>query len=524
MRPPTILLTIADDHRGTALPIPIPLTKSDLAPAFPMRMSSLLLMACVLFFGGMSPGLSAEPTVADIFSNGMVLQQNLPIPVWGSAADGTEVTVTFGGSSVSGTASGGRWRVELPAQKANSAPQKMVVKFREGNAMEIDDVLVGEVWLCAGQSNMDQRIHKKPPRELRDMPLVRQFSKGRGKDSSNVSKWTPAVGEDISLMSMTAIYFGEKLFNEMNVPVGLILAAVSGTPIESWIPKTTMEADPDTKSLMARSGDPEVRKKLSDTREKMRENPEEDGEGDLLALVSLGKPGVLHAMHIQPTVPYAIRGAIWYQGEANSKVPENSRLYGKYLSMLVASLRKDYGQADLPFFLVQLPSIEEGRKEQAPRVYEIVREQQRRFVQNTPHTGLAVSIDVNEGLHPRHKDIIGDRLAKIALAETYGKKPEGAYAGPQLKTVTFDGRRAICTFDHAAGGLQLKNHDAGLFEIAGEDGKFQPATAVVDGEKLVVESANVAEARAVRYAYKPAMAAVSLFGAGSLPASPFLYP
>ena len=470
--------------------------------------------------------LAAEPAVAEIFSPGMVLQRDTPIPVWGSAPDGTEVTVSLGASKATAKAAGGKWRVNLPAEGANTSPRKMVVSFPEGKVIEIDDVLVGEVWLCAGQSNMDQRISKSPPRELRDMPLVRQFASGRGKDSAKGSQWKAATAENINLLSMTAIYFGENLHRELNVPIGLILTAVSGTPIESWTPKEALLADTEIAALVERAGDNEVRRKLSEARKKMREDSSQGIDPELAKLISLDKPGRLYSLHIEPTVPYAIRGVIWYQGEANSKVAGNAQLYGKYLGLLVTSLREAYEQKDLPFYLVQLPSIAEGnRKERnAPLVYEIVREQQRRFVQSTPHTGLAVTIDVNEGLHPRNKNVMGDRLARVALAETYNKKTEVPHAGPLLKSVQFEGGRAICTFAHDEGGLVLKNAGASLFELAGEDGVFHPATASPNDNRLVVESPQIKNAKAVRYAFKPSMPEVCLFGSGGIPASPFLYP
>jgi sialate O-acetylesterase len=488
-------------------------------------MRKLILPFLLLLLLLRSQTFGAEFAAADIFSSGLVLQRDRPIPVWGTAPDGTEVTVSFADVSATGASVGGKWRVELPAQKASANPRSLKILFKGGEEITVDDVLVGEVWLCAGQSNMAQRIGQNPPRELADMPLVRQFAKGRGKESANPPRWTAAVGEDLALLSVTAAYFGEQLFKELNVPVGLILTAVSGTPIESWIPLQTLRADAATKVLLDKASDKETRQKMNEARKKSRENPEEAMAPELAELVTLGNAGSLYAAHIEPIMPFPVRGVIWYQGEANSRTPENAFRYGHYLTLLVASLREACLQPDLPFLLVQLPSIDEGPKEQGKaRVYEIVREQQRRFVQETPHAGLAVSVDVNEGLHPRHKNIMGDRLAAIALAEVFGKKAAGSHAGPMLKSVTFKGKQAICSFSHAEEGLELRNPDAGLFEIAGADGVFHPATASLEGGNLVVVSDAVAEAREVRYASKPSMKMVSLYGASGLPASPFRFP
>jgi len=468
-------------------------------------------------------GHAAEPTLPDIFSSGMVLQRDMPIPVWGTADDGTEVTVTLGEAKATATAAGGKWRVELPARKATTDPLTMKVTFK-GSEKEFmaNDILVGEVWLCAGQSNMAQNINKKPPRELAEMPQVRQFTRKRGKESKDPPSWLPAVGEDVSHMSITAIYFGENLHKELGVPVGLILTAVSGTPIEEWTPRATLEADADTKAKIDQAMDRETRKKMNEIRKQMREDKTVEMPAELGVLQNLTRPGRLYSQHIEPTVPFAIRGVIWYQGEANSKEPGNAKLYGKYLAMLIAGLREVYGQKDLPFYVVQLPSIEEKDRN---RPYQLTREEQRKTTQATPHTGLAVTIDIDEGLHPRSKNITGDRLASLALAEVYGKKPEGgAYGGPLLKSVTFQGPEAICSFEHAEGGLVLKDAGENLFEISGADGKFHPATATVEGDKLKVKSDQVKEAKAVRYAYKPDMRKVSLYGATDIPASPFSFP
>ncbi|MEM1058069.1 MAG: sialate O-acetylesterase [Verrucomicrobiota bacterium] len=468
---------------------------------------------------------SAEPALPDIFSSGMVLQRDMPIPVWGSAGDSTEVTVKLGETSATATAAGGKWRVELPSRPASAEALRLTVSFSSGPDIVIDDVLVGEVWLCAGQSNMAQTINKKAPRALADMPQVRQFSRQRGKKSKLPPTWKPAVGEGISDMSVTAVYFAENLHRELDVPVGLILTAVSGTPIEEWTPRATLETDAATKARIAEAAKRETRQQVNAMRKQLRENPGQEGDPELQNLALLTRPGRLYAQHIAPTVPYGIRGVIWYQGEANSKVPANAQLYGKYLALLVAGLREAYGQPELPFYAVQLPSIEDQLKEgQKPRVYEMVREQQRRTVQATPHAGLAVSLDVNEGLHPRSKNIMGDRLAKLALAQTYHRPGEGAFSGPLLTGVTFQDGRAVCTFEHAEGGLELKDTGESLFELAGPDGVFHPATAKVEGDTLVVESPAVSEAAGVRYAFRPFMPRVSLYGASGLPAAPFVHP
>jgi sialate O-acetylesterase len=472
-------------------------------------------------------GFAADPALAPIFSSGMVLQRDMPIPVWGSADDGAQVTVTLGKDQASATAAAGRWQVSLPARAASAEPLSLSVAFAGGATQTIDEVLVGEVWLCAGQSNMAGVINKSPPRELAEMPLVRQYGVARGA-GGNAPQWIKAEGDAINSFSIASIYFAENLHQQLGVPVGLLLCAVSGTPIEEWTPRTVLESDPETKAVIDSINDREVRARLAEfnksVKQALKEGKDVDGDDvEMLTLSSLSSPGRLYAIHIEPTVPYAIRGVIWYQGEANAKYPFNAQRYGKYLTMLVNGLRTAYGQADLPFYAVQLPSIALGPKDKRPLCYEIVRQQQLEIVRATPHTGLAVFIDANEGLHPRHKNIAGDRLAALALREVYGKG-EGPYAGPLLKAVDFSGGKAVCSFLHAEGGLELKAGVENLFEIAGEDGTWQPAQAVVTGETLTLSSEAVPAPKSVRYAFRGQMDAVSLFGASGVPASPFVAP
>lgn len=485
-----------------------------------MKMKSLVVVVWALA-GCAAHG--AEPTVAEIFSDGAVLQRDRPIPVWGTAADGTEVTVALGGASGKGVASGGKWKVELPARPASAEPAALVVKFGGGSAEKrIENVLVGEVWLCSGQSNMAQIIDKNPSRPIADMPAVRQYGRKRGPAAKDPPKWISAEGDKIGDFSRTAIYFGEALHKELNVPIGLVVGAVSGTPIEQWVPPAALAGDEEIKAAMIRAGERESRMKVAEYVKSQKSGAAAGPDHDeMMLLNSLTSPGKLYQNHIEPTVPYGIRGVIWYQGEANSKEAANAGRYGKYLSLLISGFRAAYGQPELPFYIVQLPSIGREGKDGGPILYEMVRQQQLETVRQTPKTGLAVTIDVNEGLHPRSKHIVGERLASLALREVYGKG-EGAYAGPQLEKVEFRGSAAECTFRHAEGGLVLKGED--LFEIAGADGQWHPAKASVEGGTLNVVSQEVASPKAVRYAYRQQMDAVTLFGSGGLPASPFVWP
>lgn len=468
--------------------------------------------------------LAAEPTIAPIFGAGMVVQRDRPIPVWGTADDGTAVVVALGTDRVTAVAAAGRWEVALPARPASAEPMTLTISLA-GQERTFTDVLVGEVWLCSGQSNMAGTVAARPPREIADLPLVRAYGKPRGGGKDGPS-WMTAVGEAKMHFSAVGIYFGENLHRELQVPVGLIQAAVSGTPIEQWTPLAELEGDAAVKAVLDRLKDRDLLTRINEERTRLREaqkaGKEAQPAADLDLPMALTDAGRLHKLHVEPTAPYAIRGVIWYQGEANAKFAANAQRYGGYLRLLIAGLRRVYRDADLPFYLVQLPSIDTDNTGRTDLVYHLVRQQQLETVRSIPKTGLAVAIDLDEGLHPHSKHIVGDRLARLALHEVYGEDV-GAVSGPLFRAATFAAGKATCTFDHAA-GLHLADGVESLCEIAGADGVFHPAEAVVEGEHLIVSNPVVPKPTAVRYAFRGQMPKVSLFGADGLPASPFASP
>lgn len=484
----------------------------------------LCVVCCVMSALCWSEDAGITAGVAQMFQDGMVIQRGKPVPVWGTAPDGTTVDVTLGKDQATTTAADGKWRVDLPAREASSTPTTLALQFNDGEKTVIRDVLVGEVWICSGQSNMAGIVGKRPVKELAPMPMLRQFSKPRASDGEKY--WMTCEGDNVQYFSATAVYFGEALHQKLEIPVGLLVGAVSGTPIEEWVPRDVLEADPDTLAAIEAARDRETRMKMVEVTKKLRQDgykptPEEE---QLFELRRLSQPGRLFAINLEPLAPYGVRGMIWYQGEANSKTPANASKYGTYLGMLFKGVRDYFQVPDLPVYVVQLPSISRSRKEEDPYFYQIVRQCQLDATAADAHAGLAVNIDIHEGLHPRSKHIVGDRLAKLALAEVYGKAAEGDVCGPLLETVEFGEGKARCRFTHAAQGLELRDTEESLFELAGPDGVYHPATATLDGDVLVVTGGVSDTPTSVRYAFRPDMPQVSLYGKSGLPASPFVFP
>jgi len=471
--------------------------------------------------------LAVEPSVAPVFSDGLVLQRDRPIPVFGTADDGVAVTVQLGDDRATAKAADGVWRVDLPARQASAEPVAMTISFGGPTdppvTQTIHDILIGEVWLCAGQSNMAQSINKRPPVPMNPMPHVRQFE--RRIFDKDEPRWLKAEGDELSQFSITAVYFGEALHQQLDVPIGLILTAASGTQIERWIPRDTLEADPATKRLIDMTTDRESREKIKALAHRVREGGQiQPEEQELWLARNLGRIGDLYRNNIDPVAPFPVRGVIWYQGEANAREDFNAAIYDRYLAMLISGLREKFSQPELPFYIVQLPSIAHEGKDGTLVRYELIRQKQLEAARAATNAGLAVTIDINEGLHPRSKHITGRRLAMLAMSRTYGQPTETPDSGPLLQRVTFKDGSAICTFAHVGGALKLAQTDEPLFELAGENGKFHPATARVAGEQLVVRSDQVDSPQAVRYAFSPVVARPALFGAGDLPASPFVWP
>ena len=486
---------------------------------------------------------AADVKLPGVFGDHMVLQREMPIPVWGWADAGEQVTVTLGEQSKTATAcKAGKWCVKFDALKAGGP---LTLKVQGKNCVQLSDVLVGEVWLCSGQSNMAMTVggvmNKEKEIAAADLPKIRMCTVARvpAKEPQDNCKgeWLLSSPKTVAGFSATAYFFGRELQKQLDVPVGLINSSWGGTPIQTWTSIKAHEAMPELKSMaetlkkQAEVYDPEkdkarYEKQLDAWKEAAAKAkaagvpfkgraPQEAQDPRARA----GSPAALYNGMIAPLVPYAIRGAIWYQGEANA----GSKLYSLQMKAMIGNWREDWKEGDFPFISVQLPNFMAPQEKPSEGVggWQLTREEFFKTLTLVPNTGMAVTIDIGEtkDIHPHNKQEVGRRLAQWALAKTYGKKVVAC--GPLYKSMRVDGDKIVLEFDYDSCGLAAR--DGGKlkgFAIAGADKKFVWADAQVVGNTVVVSSAEVKSPASVRYAWanNPDCNLINKCG---MPASPF---
>ena len=481
-------------------------------------------------------------TLPRVFGNHMVLQADSEIPVWGRAKADAEVLVTLGQNTQTAVADErGNWSVRLPARKANPNPTTMTISS-SGEQVQFTDILCGEVWVCAGQSNMEwsvsQSANSNAALATADQPQVRLLHLASGARSSGgytsadlarltpenfcTGEWKVASAASVQSFSAVGWYFGQYLQQELDVPIGLICPAVGGTPTEAWLPRDALQQDPDLKGLVA--GNWLDNKRLGEfcrTRGLQNLLPAiQAGEkipGDEFGPNHSFKPGFMWDAAIEPLIPYAIRGTIWYQGESNAetsaRVSEHSRLF----PLLINQWRTRWGRGNFPFLFVQLPALKRPK-------WPEFRDAQRRVLGQLEQVGMAVILDTGHpsDVHPKLKKPVGERLAKWALGTTYGRSI--THSGPLLDAVEREGNSLILGFTQVGDGLKSSDKKPlRHFEVCGSDGIFYPSTAkIISHNSIVVSSPNVAAPAEARYAWLPYPdPPVNLFNTADLPASPF---
>lgn len=487
-------------------------------------MKFLPVLAAATALAVMTQTVSANVYVPGIFADHMVLQRNSEISVFGCAKNGETVTVTNSWNDEAPSVDvgrNGRWSVTIHTPDAGG-PYTLTVKG--WNTITYNDVLIGEVWLCSGQSNMeftsawvhnfakDIRDGKMPATfdtdaaekfideqmAKADQPQIRLLSvgqvEGRYPQNDFYGEWqvcTPQTAKGFSLM---AYYFGLKLHEELGVPVGLINSSWGGTPADVWIPKMSMMTDPDLY-------------RFAKTRDTNTWGPY--------------KPGVLFNSMIYPLVPFRIAGVIWNQGEENVGQNRGDEVYDKLLAALVSGWREEWGY-EFPFIYVQIPPYRyDSSNEKGFRGAQL-RDMQRRALAEIPNSAMIVISDTAEpdNIHPVDKLTPSNRLAEWALNKVYHKS-NVIPCGPLYKSMTVEGKSIRIAFDYAQGGLKSADgKDLTDFEIAGEDHVFHPARAVIDGDSVVVSSSDVKAPTAVRFAWTDT-AMPNLAGGTDLPASTF---
>ncbi len=480
----------------------------------------------------LSVSAAVKPHV--MFGDNMVLQQGMIVPVWGTAANGETVTVEFQGQKVSSKTMNGKWLVNLEELKAGG-PFTMTISGN--NTVKIENVLVGEVWVCSGQSNMQWSVSNSnnPSEEIANAkyPNIRLFSVPRkvaNQPQLTVDgKWEECSPKTVGGFTAVGYFFGRSLHQARNVPVGLIHTSWGGTPAESWASRESLNAESELKYLVEKwdRSVADYDRLLDGYLKKFdvwRENAKKiDAKGNFVPgapqvprdprTQSWRASGLYNAM-IAPLIPYAVKGAIWYQGESNAG---RAHQYRTLFPTMIQDWRKQWGLSDLTFLFVQLANFKSGGGETWPELREA-----QTMTLSLPKTGMAVTTDIGHptDIHPRNKQDVGYRLALAARGVAYGEKIE--YSGPMYHSIEKADGRIRVRFNHLGGGLKAKNHAILRgFTIAGMDKEFVTARARIDNDTVLVWSNEVKEPVAVRYAWTNNPEEANLFNKAGLPASSF---
>lgn len=477
-----------------------------------------LALAC-----GILPAVHADVSVPNIFSSHMVLQQAQKNRVWGKAAAGEDVTVSIDKQTHTAKAdASGAWQVTLDPLPVGG-PYELVIKGT--NEIKLDDVLVGEVWICSGQSNMQWSVNAANDPDLEKLsakyPKLRMINFPQVGAQEPIwshpdRKWQVCTPETVGGFSAVGYFYGRQLHQTLDVPVGMINNAWGGSSCEAWISRPLLEADPLYKPMLERwdamaKSEEELKGKTDDASKEALQKLQGSLKGQ-------GRPSNIYNGVLKSHLGYGIKGAIWYQGESNAG---RAYQYREMFPLMISSWRKEWNQGDFPFYWVQLADFRDEKPEPAESDWAELREAQTMTMSKLPKTGEAVIIDIGEGkdIHPKNKVDVGRRLARWALANEYGIKV--AYHSPQYKSMEKKDKTIVLTFDHVEGGW--RPFDVAVprgFTIAGADKKFYKADAKVDGNRVVVSSKDVAEPVSVRYAWADNPVCNMFSGAG-LPLTPF---
>ena len=494
-----------------------------------MKRPSVLLLVLML-----TSSANADLEMPKIFSDNMVLQSGIPVSVWGIATPNEKVTVEFKAQEKSATAGeDGRWMIRLDPLPASSEAGTLTVTANK-ERKEFTDVLVGEVWLCSGQSNMASTFtYLKITEEVEgvDYPQIR-LTTGKG--------WKLCTTESAKRFSAVAYYFGLNLWKELQVPVGLVSISRGCSSIEAWMTPESFAANPLLVDANGCKLTDEMKRfqqfhanyeKLSGE-EKERVFHEhctgnyffarsylKDGGlspekyRKVLWHMTVVKPAFLYDSLIAPVVPFTVRGVTWYQGETNAK----DKQYAQKQRILIESWRELWGQGDFPFYIVQIAPT---RSTARPGIWL----QQYKAVAETPNSGVASTVDIasplGPGGHPANKRDVGKRLALLAFRNTYGRE-NLTFSGPTYKSAEIAGDKIVVSFDNTGTGLCVKGADApDSFEIAGADGEFTKAKAALEGDRVVVSAPSVTRPKFVRYAWGGKVNP-NLYNREGLPAFPF---
>jgi hypothetical protein len=489
-----------------------------------------LLVICFQLF------VHANITLPSLVGDHMILQQNTNVQLWGWASPGEQITINLGWQQkdIETTADEeGNWKVVIQTPKTDQTPYNIILKGK--NTINIQDVLLGEVWLCSGQSNMFFPVGKqegtwktgvknfKEEVENADYPNIRLFTVGLNVSQTPLMDvegyWKVCSPETINNFSAVAYFFGRNLQNDLNVPIGLISSSWGGTRAEAWTSQEVLEENPDFVPILNRYAEKEKKyyQGLADYYSELQNQENnsivssEKSELKKPSKSEMNKdPYVLYNAMLHPLINYTIKGAIWYQGESNA---ERAYQYRSLFPAMIKNWRSDWQEGNFPFYFVQIAPHHSQNPE--------IREAQLMAFNSVKNTGLVVTTDVGnpKNIHPIDKQTVGKRLSLWARAKTYGEE-NLVFSGPIYSHMEIKKRSVQVYFDHLGSGLQNKKEELAEFEIAGSDQKFYPAKAKIKGKTIVVSSQKVKNPIAVRFAWKTSPEP-NLFNKEGLPASPF---
>ena len=520
--------------------------------------------------------VQAEVKMPAVLADHMVLQREQPVPIWGWADPGERITVEFAGQTKQTVAADdGTWRIHLDPLAASSEPRSLTIRSQSsalksqssglksessglksqssGLLHQLSDILVGEVWLCSGQSNMRMGVRGSlnagAEIAAAQYPKIRLFHVGdalaQQPQSDVQGSWKACSPGTVGGFSATAYYFGRKLHQELNVPIGLVASSWGGTPIEAWTPAQAAKDDPQY-AMRKSVYDNQARNYSAAQAQAKFEQQVANANTKIAAWKANGQkgprpykpnrssghpqtenpkyPSSLYNGMIHPLAPLGIKGAIWYQGEANAGA--HASYYRVQLENLITSWRALWGQGDFPFYFVQLPNYRQLWTEPVENGgWPDIRESFMQTAKEVPNTGMAITIDIGEAsdIHPKNKQGVGDRLARLALYQTYGQQ-DIVWTGPIIAEHRLQGDKAYVTFETGGAPLAVKGDVLKGFAVMTADGNIVPADAdILSEQSVVVTAPGVAEIRTVYYAWADNPEGSNLINQAGLPASPFRF-
>jgi sialate O-acetylesterase len=501
------------------------------------RASGVLSVALVIA----AATVRADVRLPRVISDHMVLQRDRVVRVWGWSDAGEAVRVRFRGQEAATAGDrDGRWQVMLPASAAGG-PFELVVAGK--NTITVADVLVGDVWVGSGQSNMERAMTlvADSEREIAQAndPRIRLFTVPHKVADASLDDvppevaWTATAPDSIKTFSAVSYFFARELRRVRDVPIGLVHASWGGTPAEAWVPAESLRADAAFQPLLW-----QWTRMVSDYPAAKTRYDRQRAEWDELSALAKAQgkdpknpptvprgpgnswtPGGLYAGMIAPVTPFTIRGVLWYQGESNAAPYRSSTEYRRLFAALIQTWRESWNQGAFPFLFVQLANYLPRHDAPSESAWAELREAQAAALA-LPNTAMAVTIDIGEAddIHPKNKQDVGKRLALAARALSYGERV--VYSGPVADGFAFDGPRLRVRFRQVGGGLVAKGDKLQGFALAGRDRRFVWADARIDGDSVIVSSPDVVDPIAVRYAWADNPIA-TLYNRDGLPAAPF---